>query len=73
MQTELDYEVSDHGSIWTIRPISDAARDWIDENVGAEDWQWMGGALAIEPRYAGDILFAMQEEGFTSNVEVTPA
>jgi hypothetical protein len=65
-----DYHVTNHGTIVTITPLTQDAADWIDENVATEDWQWMGGALAIEPRYAGELLYGMQEDGLTSNVRV---
>lgn len=58
---DLDYE--NHGSIVLVRPTSDAGRAWIDENTETEGWQWIGGALAVEPRYAGDLLFGAQSEG----------
>jgi hypothetical protein len=28
-----------HGSIVSIRPLTDAARDWIDDNVAVEGWE----------------------------------
>lgn len=68
----MDYEVTDHGSIVAVLPLTDAARDWIDENIG-DDAMYFGPALAIEHRYAGDILYGMQEAGLTSNVTVEVA
>lgn len=72
MDEELDYEVADHGSIISITPLTDAAREWLDENALSEPWQWLGRVLCIEARVGGDLLFAMQEAGLTSNVTVTP-
>jgi hypothetical protein len=72
MSEQLDHEVTDSGSIIMIRPISDAARDWIDENVYSEPWQWMGDSLCIDTRYAGALLYGMQEDGLVSNVTVEP-
>jgi len=58
------FEVTDHGTIVLIRPTTDDAKAWLDENVDPEA-QWFGGALAAEPRYAEDIVEAFVEEGFT--------
>lgn len=69
----MDIEVQNHGSIVSLTPLTDAGRDWIDENVASEDWQWMGGSLNIEPRYAGELLYGAQEAGLAMNVEVQPA
>ena len=48
----VDFEVGYHGSVTQIIPLTQEAKDWIDENVHTESWQWMGGAL-------GSICFGM--------------
>ncbi len=50
-----DVELSFHGSINLIEAFTEAAEDWIDENV-AEDDQFLGRALAVEPRCTDDIV-----------------
>lgn len=72
MSEPLDHEVTDSGSIVMIRPISDAARNWIDENVESEGWQWFGPSLCVDHRAAGPLLYGMQEDGLVSNVTVEP-
>lgn len=47
-----DIRFEDHGSVVLVRPLTDAAREWIDENVQQEGWQWFGGALGVDARYA---------------------
>lgn len=59
----VDAELRNEGSIITLRPLTTTAKAWIDDYVQAEDWQWLGGALCIEPRYVGDIVGAMQADG----------
>ena len=49
-----DFLFSDHGSVIAIVPLTPAAIGWIDENVVSEPWQWHGGALCVDPRYARD-------------------
>jgi hypothetical protein len=48
----------------TIAPVSEAARDWIDENVISKSWQWLGGALCVDHRCAGDLIDQIAKDGF---------
>jgi hypothetical protein len=40
-----DFQMADQGTIFLIRPLNEAARQWLDENVVSEPWQWVQGAL----------------------------
>lgn len=60
-----DIEISDQGSIVLFRPISPEAQAFFDDNVGSEDWQWMGGALAVEARYAPALWEGLIRDGFS--------
>lgn len=51
------------GSIVFVRPLTDAAREWVNEHVELESWQWMGGAFAVEPRMLEYLLDGMIEDG----------
>jgi hypothetical protein len=59
-----DFQIADHGSIISIKPVSEAARTWIDENVVSEPWQWLGGALCVDIRCARDFIDGIAAEGF---------
>jgi hypothetical protein len=63
-----DFRTADHGSIITIRPLNEAAHQWLDENVDAEPWQWQGGALCVDPRCARDLVPEIAATGF----EISP-
>ena len=63
-----DFQIADRGSIISIRPLNEAARQWLDENVVAEPWQWVKDALCVEARFARDLLREIEESGF----EITP-
>ena len=63
--TPVDVEVENHGSVVLLRPITPEAKDWIEENCATESWQFMGTALAVEPRYVSPILAGLREDGFT--------
>jgi hypothetical protein len=53
-----------NGSVVGIEAVSDAAKDWIADNVTAEAYMWMGPTLYAESRYAYDIACGMRNEGF---------
>lgn len=57
-----DFDFADHGSVILLRPLSDGATDWCDDNL--PDAMWLGGAVAIEPRCFPDILEGIRDEGF---------
>jgi hypothetical protein len=59
-----DFLIADHGSIVSILPVSAAAREWLDANIMSEPWQWLGGAIAVDPRCARDIIAALADTGF---------
>jgi hypothetical protein len=47
---------------WFVR-MTQAGRDWVDENVPLESWQRQGPSFACEARYAGDLAQAMRDAG----------
>ena len=67
-----DFQIADQGSIILIRPLSEAARQWLDElepapakaGVVAEPWQWVEGALAVDHRFARDLVQEIAAAGF---------
>ena len=59
-----DFSISDHGTVISIRPLNDVARQWLDENVVAEPWQWVQGALCVDARFARDLIIEIKEAGF---------
>ena len=59
-----DFQIADHGSIISIRPLNEPACQWLDENVVSEPWQWVQGALCVEARFARDLIIEIEEAGF---------
>jgi len=57
-------EVHDAGTVVTLRPISDPARDWFAANVGAPA---PGGVYHLEPRYVGPIIEGAARDLLTWN------
>jgi hypothetical protein len=50
-----DIAFENHGSIVLIRGLSEAGQSWLDENVGDDETQYFGNAIAAEPRYVEPI------------------
>ena len=61
----VDARFHNHGSLIGIVPITLVAQDWINENVDAQAYSWMGPVLYAEPRYAHTIADAMIAAGLT--------
>lgn len=59
----VDVRVENHGSLYVFQPLTAAAREWVDEHVALEGWQWIGGGFAVEPRYAHDLEHGMIVDG----------
>ena len=51
-----------HGPMVLLQPVSPAARRWLDENVEAEPWRWVGDALAVDRPAVEELLAAMLDE-----------
>jgi hypothetical protein len=60
-----DVRVENHGTLFVFQPLTDAGRTWIDEHVESESWQWIGGGLSVEHRYAEHLATGMQADGLT--------
>ncbi len=58
-----DVLVESHGSVALFTPMTEAANDWVEENVHVESWQRIGCSIACEPRCLDQIVEGMQESG----------
>jgi hypothetical protein len=59
----LDVEYSDEGTVVTFQPLTERGKDWIEENVTSEGWQWLGARLCVDPRYAQSLVDGMADAG----------
>ena len=57
-----DLFVQNEGSIFLLRPVSDAGLEWISEHI-PEDAQFFGNAVVVEHRYIGAIVQGAQDDG----------
>jgi hypothetical protein len=60
---EPDFRIQNYGSIFLFDPQNEAAEGHLRENV-SDEALWFGGALVVEPRYAADLVVALQTDGF---------
>jgi hypothetical protein len=61
----VDFRIEDHGSIVVVQPLTPQAGEWIEENVPTEPWQWLGGGLCVEHRYAEPLIEGIVEDGLS--------
>jgi hypothetical protein len=50
----IDFELSGHGTLYLLRPVSRAAHNWVEEHLPA-DATWFGGAVVVGPIIGGAI------------------
>ena len=70
MATEIDVNAEDHGSIILLQGLTDAGREWLDENVECEFS--LGNGIPCEPRYRDDILHGADADGLQIGIDGTP-
>jgi hypothetical protein len=58
----MDFTVENHGTIFLLRPLTDAANDWVEEYL-PDNAQRFSGALVVEHRYIRDIVEGIQRDG----------
>lgn len=59
-----DFRIFDQGSLVMVEPVTDAAKEWVDENVQLEGWQWLGPAFGVDHRMIVVLASAIAAEGF---------
>lgn len=61
----IDVQINDQGTVVAFIFTSINAKEWAKENLQTESWQWLGDStLAVDHRFANDIISLLQEEGF---------
>ena len=58
-----DVLVENHGSVFVFTPLTAAAREFVEEHVHLESYQWLGASFAVEHRYARDLAQGMIDDG----------
>lgn len=60
---EADLRISNHGSLCLIHPLNHVGQLWLDDNVINDETQFMGKAVACEPRYVEAIRDGADRDG----------
>jgi hypothetical protein len=59
-----DVRVQDEGSLFILHPLTAAATEWMNNNLG-EDLQFWGEGIVVEPGYVLNVLQGMVRGGLT--------
>lgn len=60
-----DFLIENHGSLFFLRPLSQSAREWIEENISQTDsFQPYWPTVVIEHRFIEHIIHGLIEEGW---------
>ena len=66
-QSSPDFLVENHGSIFLLRPRTESARDWLEENIGhGNGYQPYWPTVVIVHRYVAAILEGIRKEGLVA-------
>lgn len=60
---KTDIFIRDEGTIIVLSPATKRGEAWVDSNIQAEPWQWLGGGLCVDHRMAQDIIDGMTTDG----------
>lgn len=55
--------INDTGSFMLFTPENSEERTWIEDAVQPEAWQWTGLSLAVDNRFAKDLIEGMTRDG----------
>ena len=62
--SQPDFVLENHGSIFLLKPLTPSATSWIEEHIGQDNGFQPNypHAIVIEPRYVAPILEGIQNE-----------
>ena len=59
-----DFEFTSHGSVWNIRAVSDAAKEFARENLPVESWMGVPENFTTDHNAARALLIQLADEGW---------
>jgi hypothetical protein len=64
-ETELDFKLENHGSLFLLQPLTSSAKEWMNQNlpVDSPETQFWNDAIVIEPRYVDAIVDEIVGDG----------
>jgi hypothetical protein len=61
--TQPDFVAENHGSIFLLRPLTPAAKAWVEEHIGDNGYQPYYPTVVVEHRFIADIVHGAQADG----------
>jgi hypothetical protein len=61
----VDFHFTPEGNIWMLTPLNAEAQAWADDTLCVENWQILGGAIAIDQHYVDGLVARIWDAGFT--------
>jgi len=58
-----DVLIRNEGTAWMFNPLTPAAKQWFDENVESEPWQWLGTSLVVDHGMAAGLVQGILDAG----------
>ena len=58
-----DVLIRSEGTVWIFNPVTAAAKEWFDENVHTESYQWLGTSLVVDHRFAAGLIQGILDAG----------
>jgi hypothetical protein len=57
--------------MYLVTPITTEAKQWVNQNVGLESWQWLGCSFAVDHHFIDDLFDGMVESGLLPGQDFT--
>ena len=55
--------------MYLVRPLTDKAKNWVDENVQLEGWQWLGDGFGVDHHYVEALVEGMIGDGLEAGAD----
>ena len=62
MRNKTDFNVTDHGSLFLLLPVTPAAKRWVTDHL-PDDAPRLGASVAVEPRFVAPIIEGILSDG----------
>jgi hypothetical protein len=58
-----DVLVANAFTTFVFTPMTVRAKEWFDEHVESEPWQWLGASMVVETRYGWGLAAGLKAAG----------
>lgn len=64
-----DIKCIPNGSVVLFGPNTQEGREWMNSELQSEPWQWLGGSLVVDARFAQGLIDEAEVGGLSVSVE----